>query len=631
MASAGDITGQTPIAKVLVAAADTKNVKAICIALFLITLAVFGRTVTFEFLRLDDNDYVYANPRTVQGLTFENVVHAFSHGDCLLYHPLTMLSHELDCQIFGLNPAGHHLANVLLHAATAVLLFLVLRNMTGALWRSAIVAAVFAVHPLRVESVAWVTERKDVLSGLFFVLTIGAYARYALRPSPFRYGLVLLLFVCGLLSKPMLVTLPLVLLLLDYWPLNRWPKGFTRLAIEKLPLLVLSAASCVATILAAKNAVAVGATFPFLTRAANAVVSCVVYLKQMLWPANLVVMYPFPRHGVPWWDLALAAVVLAAISAAAWAQRRTRPWFLAGWLWYLVMLLPVLGIVQAGYHAHADRFTYLPQIGIYIAITWLVAEWNLSKAAVGGMMAGVLAVLMVCSWNQSGYWQNSYSLFTHALACTRDNDVMDDDMGVMLMDAGRLDDAVFHFRSALKANPRSSEAHCNLGLVLSRQGKNDEAMAQYAEAIRIDSNMAEANSNLGMMLAARGRPDEAAMRYRKALQSDPDNGAILNNLGWLLATTTNASVRDGKSALRLSLRANELTGGENLIILHTLGAAYAEAGHFPKAIETAGHALALAQEQGNGTFAGQLQYELKFYQAGKPYHAATDAIGPHKQ
>jgi hypothetical protein len=465
-----------------------------------------------------------------RGLTLKGIVWAFSFH-AFNWHPLTWLSHMLDCQLYGLHPWGHHLTNVLLHTATVIALFLLLRQMTGALWRSAFVAAVFAIHPLRVESVAWVAERKDVLSGLFFMLTIGAYVRFARRPwSPVRYGIVVLLFALGLMCKPMLVTLPLVLLLLDYWPLHR-AESARRLVLEKLPLLALSAAASAATLLAQHAGIQSGGSFSLPYRLGNALVSYMVYLGQIIYPAGLAVLYPYPRHGNPLWEVALAGMLLAGISVIAWAGRRTRPWLLMGWVWYLVMLLPVAGIIHVGEHAHADRFTYLPQIGIYVVVTWLVAQWRVSHVVLGGLMTGVLAVLMVSAWQQTAYWQNSETLWTRALACTTGNAMAHWALGDVLRKKEKLDDAIAQYEMALEIDSRSMEAHNNLGIALAEKGSVDKAIAQYQMALQINPNYAEAYNNFGIALVKKGSLDEAIAQYQKALQINPNYAEAHNNLG----------------------------------------------------------------------------------------------------
>jgi tetratricopeptide (TPR) repeat protein len=499
--------------------------------------------------------------------------------------------------------------------------------------------------------------------------------------------LVVLLFAMGLMCKPMLVTLPLVLLLLDYWPLRR-AESAGRLVLEKLPLLALSAAGCVATLLAQTGAIRSGGVFPLPSRLGNALAVCMVYLGQMVWPAGLAVFYPFPHNGAPAWEVALAGMLLAGFSMAAWAERRTQPWLLMGWLWYLVMLLPVLGIIQAGLQAHADRYTCLPQIGIYVAVTWLVAEWRASRAALGGLMTTVLVVLMVCAWQQTAYWQNSETLWTRALACTTDNDTAHNNLGNVLYQKGRVDEAIVHDLEALQIKPDFAEAHFNLGLAicqkggvdeaivqfqealqikpyyaaahyalgnaLRQRGRVDEAMAHYQRALEIKPDFAEAHNNLGTALRQEGKVDEAMAHYREALKIMPDNESvhvnlanallqkgrvdqaiahfqralqidpadmeIENNLAWLLATYGQASLRNGDKAVQLARRANELAGGKNPVILGTLAAAFAETGRFPEAVETAQHALRLAVAQSNARLAGQLQSEMKLYQAGKPFH-----------
>jgi tetratricopeptide (TPR) repeat protein len=528
-----------------------------------------------------------------------------------------------------LHAGGHHLTNILLHAATVIALFLVLRRMTGALWRSAFVAAVFAIHPLRVESVAWVAERKDVLSGLFFVLTLGAYARYASRPwSAARYGLVVLPFVLGLMCKPMLVTLPLALLLLDYWPLQRAEPAW-KLVREKLPLLALSAAACVVTLFAQTNTVQSIQAISLPLRLSNAPASCMIYLGQMVYPAGLAVFYPYPYNGLPAWEVALAGALLAGLSWVAWWQRGRRPWMWMGWLWYLVMLLPVAGIIQAGEQAHADRYTYLPQIGIYVALTWLAAEWSaklrIGRAALGGLMAAVLAALMVCACQQTAYWKNSETLWTHTLGCTTDNQVAHNGLGGDLLQNGKLDEAIVQYQIALQINPGHANSGCadaqyNLGNVLLQVGRRDEAITHFQKALEIKPDDAKTHSNLGLALLQTGRLDEATVHFQKALQLEPDDPAIQNNLAWVFAACPQASLRNGPRAVQLAQRANDLAGGRNPVYLHTLAAAFAEAGRFGDAISAAQKALELARATGQQDLAARLNDELKRYQAGLPLH-----------
>ena len=505
---------------------------ALCLVLVAMTFAVFGQTLTHEFIDFDDDDYAYNNHIVCQGITVKGLAWAFGcHASN--WHPLTWLSHMLDCQLYGLHPGGHHLTNVLLHALTVMALFLVLREMTGALWRGAFVAAVFAIHPLRVESVAWVAERKDVLSGLFFVLTLGAYVRYTRRASLSRYGLVLLLFGLGLMSKPMLVTLPLVLLLLDYWPLQRMESS-GRLVLEKLPLLALGAASCVATLVAQSRAIPAGESFSLVYRLGNASAAAVVYLRQMVWPAGLAAFYPYPHNGLPSLEVALAGTLLAGLSAVAYWQRQKQPWIIVGWLWYLVMLLPVAGIVQVGLQSHADRYTYLPQIGVYIALTWLVAEWGVNRAALGIVMAAIVAVLMVCAEKQAAYWKDSETLWTHTIACTKRHEPAYCNLGAALIDQGRTEEGIAEYQHALQINPNYVIPQLYLGNALLQKGNVDAAIYHLSYALHIDPGDAQAHNSLARALLRKGNGEEAARDFQTALQLDPDLAQAHYNLGNIL-------------------------------------------------------------------------------------------------
>ncbi len=557
----------------------------VCVLLVVAVGLVFGQTLWHEFVDYDDDAYVYANPQVVQGLTPAGLVWAFTYSEIGHWHPLTWLSHMLDCQLWGLNAGGHHLTNVVLHAANAVLLFLVLRRMmglrsnksigattpqvglrpnksvgassvpavpAGALWPSAFVAAVFAIHPLRVESVAWVAERKDVLSGLFFMLTLWAYTRYAQkksgvgvavsafdsRPWTFDYCLVLLFFVLGLLSKNMLVTLPFVLLLLDYWPLNRfelstiWP-----LLREKLPLFVLAATSCAATGLVSEK-VLLADRLPFSFRIENAPVSYAVYLWQMVWPVGLAIPYPNPVNGLPLGKVAAAVFLLIVVSLGAFVSRRKHPYFVIGWLWYCGMLVPVSGLVQISYYAHADRYTYLPQIGLYIIIAWaakdLTVSWRYRRQVLWGAALGVIAALMICAWKQTSYWRNSESLWTHTLVCMPDNTIARVDLDViqgnMLAAQNQFSEAVQYYQRALELAPDYAYAHCKLGTVLILQNRFDEAIEHLRRAIEITPAYAEAHCKLGYALGKQGRLDEAIEHYRKAIELKPGYTDARNNL-----------------------------------------------------------------------------------------------------
>jgi tetratricopeptide (TPR) repeat protein len=510
------------------------RVAGLCLVLAAMTFAVFSQTLRHEFVNYDDDHYVYENPVVARGLTLKGIVWVFTHSDCSLYHPLTMLSLMADYQLYGLHAGGYHFTNLLLHTATVILLFLILRQMTGALWRSAFVAAVFAIHPLRVESVAWVAERKDVLSAFFFMLTLGAYARYVRKPDSLaRYLVVAAAFVLALLSKPTVVTLPFVLLLLDYWPLRRFeqPRKLSGLLLEKIPLLALAAWIGARTVQAAGTALADNETISMPMRIGNALVSYAVHLRQIIWPEGLAVFYPRPEKGYSVGTMAFCFLLLALITGGVLAFRRKRPWLLTGWFWYLGVFAPMIGFVQLGAFAHADRMTLLPQIGIYVAVTWLVAEWRVSRVVFGGLMAGVLAVLMVCAWKQTTYWQNSEVLWTRALACTTGNFVAHLNLGKALQEKGRVDEAVVQFQKVLEIKPHFAQAHYDLGIVLCQKGRMDEGIAQFQLALQFNPAHGEAHNNLGNALLQKGRVDEAITQYQQALQLNPAYGEARNNLG----------------------------------------------------------------------------------------------------
>ncbi len=488
---------------------------------------VFGQTAGFKFVNYDDDENVFENAVVEKGLSVDGVGWAFTHAQVANWIPLTTLSHMLDCQLFGPHPGGHHLVNVLWHAANAVMLFLVLRQMTGSMWRSGFVAAVFAIHPLRAESVAWVSERKDVLSGFFFLLTIAAYVRYVRKPSTVIYLTTVILLALGLMAKSMVATLPFVLLLLDYWPLGRLrnARQFLGLVREKIPLFVLAAGDCLIT--ARAPGLIVTAPIPMVERIANAVISYVVYLRQMIYPAGLAAPYPMVQNGPPHWHVFLAFILLTVISAMVLAGRKRSPCLLMGWLWFLGMLFPVIGIIPISQDtAHADRYTYLPGIGLAIAGTWAMADWSARwkyrRVNLGILMTGVVTALALCARVQTSYWRNSESVWTRALACTSGNYVACYNMGEILLVKGNQDDSTVEFRKALEIKPDYVAALNNLGGNLAAKGAYKEAIAKYRKALEIDPTYAIAHFNLGYALAAEGQTDEAMIQYRKALEIKPD-------------------------------------------------------------------------------------------------------------
>jgi tetratricopeptide (TPR) repeat protein len=579
---------------------DRRLASVIVLALVLMTLAVYWQGLGNQFVNYDDNEYVIENPHVEGGPTAGNLRWAFNIGYAANWHPLTWMSHMLDCQVHGLKPMGHHLTSILFHAANVVLLFLLLVAMTGSVWRSGFVAALFAVHPLHVESVAWVAERKDVLSTFFWLLTMLAYVGYSRRPGFRRYALVLLAFALGLMAKPMLVSLPLVLLMLDYWPMGRLQvvgyrlQGLSRLIIEKLPLFALSAASCVVTFIAQKKAVVALDTHPLGVRAANAVVAYAEYLVKMVWPSGLAVHYPFVGDLAAW---RVVCAVLALVGASVLALRigskaPDRRYLAAGWLWYLVTLVPVIGLVQVGGQSMADRYTYIPLIGIFIVIAWGVPDLaaRLSRAsmaipALGVSAAVVVLALSACSSRQAGYWKDSLTLWDHAIRVTQNNASAQNHMGLALDKEGRLDEAVVHYSEALRIKPDFAEGHYNLGLALGKQGRLDEAAAQYSEALRIKPDYALAHNNLGLTLASQGRLDEAVAQYYEALRIEPDCAEAHCNLG--MAFGTRGKLREAIGQFSEALRINP-----NCVEAHNnLGVALSSQGEMDEAVAQYSEAL----------------------------------------
>lgn len=594
------------------------NAPLVCLTLAAIVFAVFGQTLTHDFVDFDDNEYVFGNDMVRQGLTLAGVKWAFTTSHAMNWHPLTWLSHMADCQIYGLNPAGHHLTNVLLHCATVILLFLVLRDMTGAFWRSAAVAAIFAIHPLRVESVAWVSERKDVLSGAFFMLTLMAYVRFVRQAWSWGlYGLVLLLFALGLMAKPMLVSLPCVLLLLDFWPLRR-AESILKLLMEKIPLFALSALSCAATVWAEHRAMIPVAKYPLPLRVANAVESCAIYFQQWVWPSSLTVLYPYPS-AIVFWKAAVACLFVFGLSLVVWMLRRKQPWLLAGWSWYLVMLLPVLGIVQVGSQAHADRYTYLPSVGLLLAGTWAVAEWKLKPDTWGALVALLLTSLIVCSWKQVSYWRNSGTLWDRALDIYPDNALAHSNFAATLMRAGRVEDAIVHYRKTLALRPDSIDTRFLLARALLQNGNLDEAIQYFNETLKQAPNSPEIYSCLGNAWSRKGNEGQAIVDFQNALHLKPDDPGTENSLAWLLATGPDPALRDGPKAVELAQKANAAYAGKNPFVLRTLAAAYARAGKFEDAKRTIGKAIGIVTAANRQDLAAQFTVDLTRYEASQPF------------
>jgi Flp pilus assembly protein TadD len=508
----------------------------VCAFLLVAIGLIYGQTLGHKLLDYDDNGFVYDSPQVRAGLTAEGIRWAFTEGPFGEWYPLAPLSHMLDCQLFGLEAWGHHLTNVLLHAAASIALFLVLRRMSGELWPSAFVAMLFAIHPQHVESVAWVSERRDVLSGLFFVLTLGAYLGYVRHGrSPARYALVAVLFALGLMSKPMLVTLPALLVLLDFWPLARfgsasdtppWTRSAQRpstlrLVLEKLPLVALAAGDCLMTLRTHNSG---NVPLAWSVRIGNAAVSCVTYVVQFFYPVDLAAFYPTPPGGPPIWKVAGAIAILAGVSLATVIWRRRCPYFFVGWFWYLGMLSPVLGLVTVSHHAMADRYMYLPGIGLYIALAWGAARLAAGSAegrwALGTCAGLVTAVLVICAAWQTSYWRNDETLWRHALACTTDNGEAELGLADALAHQGRIEQAVPHYRRAQQFAVDSSPFN-NLGLVMIQQHKLGEAIAEFRRAVQFEPNSYRAHANLGLALTELKQFDEAEKQFRRALEINP--------------------------------------------------------------------------------------------------------------
>jgi len=522
----------------------------VCLFLVLAVVVAYWPVYNCDFINLDDDTYVTENPNVQRGLSKTGFVWAFTTFHGSNWHPLTWLSHMLDCELFGLKAGMHHLTNLLFHIANSILLFVVFRRMTGALWQSAFVAALFAIHPLHVESVAWVAERKDVLSTFFWMLTLWAYVSYTERPGVSRYIWVVILFALGLMAKPMVVSLPFVLLLMDYWPLDRFKWGGTnqgnsfgskrlnvfQLIWEKIPLFALSLFSCVMTFLSERGGMIMGSLEGLATgpRIANALVSYISYIRKMFWPLDLAVFYPHPET-VSIWKATGAGLLLLFMSIMFVRAARSRPYFAVGWLWYLGTLIPVIGIVQVGWQAMADRYTYIPLIGLFILISWgasdLLEKWRHRKKILGAAICLLLSICMVFTWFQVRRWKDSMTLFRHAINVTSGNYLAHNNLGVHLVDMGRHKEAITHYSEALKIKPGFAGAYNNLGVALAGLGQIDAAIAQFFKALRLAPKDAETYNNLGSAFANRGNIQEAVRYFAKALRIRPHYAEAQNNLG----------------------------------------------------------------------------------------------------
>lgn len=500
-----------------------RSIIVVSAALITITLAVYWQVGNHEFLNYDDNVYVTGNPHVATGITGPNILWAFTSVHAANWHPITWLSHMMDAQIYGMNPRGHHLTNVVIHAISTVLLFLLLFQLTSSIWQSAFVAALFALHPLHVESVAWVAERKDVLSAFFWFLTLLLYAEYVTKKKPLMYFLSLSSFVLGLMAKPMLVTLPAVMLLMDFWPLNRCTikeqePGQRRLLDdqsplmillkEKIPFLACSLLSAAVTIYAQRKGGAIKnfVEMPFGLRLENSVIAYVTYLYKTLWPHDLAVLYPLPS-AFPLWQVVCSLLVLLLVSVATILVWRRHLYLAVGWFWFLITLVPVIGLVQVGAQSMADRYTYIPLIGIFIMVTWGVPALTRYLPYRQGILALIAGVVVIASaaltWQQLGYWQDNVALYRHTLQVTSGNYIAHDNLGDALAQKGDLDAAINEAKESLRINPSLPETHVTLGDALAQKGDPGTAIKEYQEALRINANFFEARRNLEILLAQR--------------------------------------------------------------------------------------------------------------------------------
>ncbi len=532
------------------------KIALICAGLLSLVIFTFFPALNNDFILIDDPLYLTANAHVQSGLTWDGVRWAISATQAGNWHPLTWLSLMSDCQWFGLKPWGAHFTNMLLHTANTVLVFLVLEEMTGAIWRSFFVAAMFGLHPLHVESVAWVAERKDVLSTLFWLLTLLAYGRYAKQRQrrqnhaadashnyPFfrfrgviYFWFALFFFALGLMSKPMLVTLPFVLLLLDYWPLDRIrAKGCLYLAVEKAPFFVLSVAIAIVTIMAQKESgtVRTMANFPMTIRVENALVSYCRYLGKLFWPTNLPFFYPYPDH---WPAVAVlgAALLLSGLFALAWMTRHNHPYVLVGWCWFVVTLVPVIGLMQVGFQSIANRYTYVPYIGLFLSLAWgaqaLTSHWRHQRPVLFILTAAAILICIPITRRQIGYWKNSEILFQYASVIIDKNWEAHARLGTVFSKEGRLNESIQQYREALQLKPEYADAHYNLGNALCRKGLWDEAIIQYREDLRLSPDDFGGYNNLGVALFQKGFPDEAITQFQEALRLKPDYADAQRNL-----------------------------------------------------------------------------------------------------
>ncbi|MCX5849222.1 MAG: tetratricopeptide repeat protein [Deltaproteobacteria bacterium] len=515
----------------------------IYIVLTVVTLAVFWQVNQYTFINFDDNLYVTENSHIKSGITLEGFRWAFGTKYLGLWNPLVWLSFMLDYQLYGLNASGYHVTNLILHIMSTLLLFWLLNRMTGAVWKSAFVAAVFALHPLHVESVAWIAERKDVLSAFFWMLTLCLYVYYTEKPVIRRYLLVLFSFVCALMSKPMVVTLPVIMILLDYWPLGRFESKKDNLIIwqlkEKIPFFILSAVLVIVTLYNPNDSSP--KLFPLGSRIANAPVAFVTYLEKTFWPHDMAIFYPFPSH-IPIWQIIGASLLIIFISAVVIAMAKRLPYLFVGWMWYAITIVPVIGIIHISYYAMADHYHYLPSVGIAIMLAWGIPALIKSEEIKRKILfpAGIitLAIMAVLTWKQCGYWKNSITLFNHALQVTKNNYIVHGHLGVALFTKGKTEEAIDHYNKALRITPCYSDTYNNRGIAYYELGKYQQAIEDYNVAIHLNQEYAQAYNNRGLVYSRIGKYQQAIEDYNVAIYLNPEyadayynRGIVYNNLG----------------------------------------------------------------------------------------------------
>jgi len=606
-----------------------KRLLIISLSLTIAAFIAFWQVAHCDFTNFDDNHYVTHNAHVQEGLTAEGITWAFTTGHAANWHPLTWISHMVDVQLFGLQPGWHHLTNLLFHLANTLLLFLVLHRMTKALWQSAFVAALFALHPLHVESVAWIAERKDVLSTFFWMLTMGIYVSYVAKPGLTRYLTLLLCFALGLMAKPMLVSLPFVLLLLDYWPLqrlaqkevrkplskdegttppvkapvqpvDRWPL-IRPLLREKIPLFVLAVLSSIVTYLVQQRGGAVGSleAFPLSARMANAFVSYITYMVKMLWPANLAVFYPYPKSWTLWQVLG-SVVLLIGITVLAIRGARKRPYAAVGWLWYVGTLVPVIGVVQVGNQALADRYTYIPLVGLFIIVAWAVPEllkkWPYRKEVLVALSALCLLCLFLLTWRQVGYWRNSIALYDHAVEVTDRNSVIHENRGVAYANLANYTQAITDLNRAIEINPRYGEAYNNRGVAYNGLGNYTQAIADLNRAIEINPKYGEAYNNRGAAYVNLANYTQAIADFDRALEIDPRHGMAYYNRGVAYKDLANypRAIADFNRAIEINPRHEEAYNNR--------GTAYGGLANYTRAIADFNRAIEINPRYGKAYY-----------------------------